>query len=62
MEENEDRSIAAYNSHTWVGHRSYIPGEPDNYDEYCSECGCTNLGDPVEFPDLEYPFCDEIGY
>lgn len=55
--DDDDNDNAAYNSHTWVGYRQYIPGEPDEYIVYCSVCGVEDSGSPDEFPDLQYPTC-----
>lgn len=50
-----------YSTHRWVGGR--MGGSPANeasYEQvcYCADCGCENLGDPAEFPELQYPPCD----
>lgn len=40
--------------HEWEGKKIYVPGEPDDYVEYCKKCGTENPGsytpgdDPVE--------------
>lgn len=50
-----------YTSHKWKGYRTDVPGQPTEYDRACEDCGCADLGDPGEFPDLQYPHCDEMG-
>jgi len=60
--EPADPRYAAYDSHRWTGKRQCIPGEPDEWFRYCDACGCEDLGDPREFPDLNYPRCDAAGY
>lgn len=46
-----------YKSHKW---KSQLQSTPSVYEWvcFCDVCGCENLGDPNEFPDLEYPECD----
>ena len=51
----------AYKTHRWVGAR--MGGSPANESSYewiifCADCGCEDLGDPAEFPQLQYPVCD----
>lgn len=34
--------------HEWEGKKIYIPGEPDDYVEYCKHCGMENPGSWME--------------
>lgn len=41
--------------HKWVGHMNHVPGEPDDYVEYCDTCGAEKVDE-----DSEMPSCEEI--
>jgi len=49
-----------YRSHKW---KSVLQSTPSVYEWvcYCEDCGCENMGDPAEFPELEYPNCGSEG-
>jgi hypothetical protein len=43
-----------YKSHSFVGKRDYLTNEMM---AYCQDCGCEDMGDPAELPELKYPRC-----
>jgi hypothetical protein len=53
-----EKSARNYASHRW---KSELQSTPSVYEWvcYCDDCGCENLGDPAEFPNLEYPNCTQ---
>lgn len=44
--------------HKWTGQRSYVPGEPDEYDEFCDNCGMNKPGEDQPIPPCPPP--DEV--
>jgi hypothetical protein len=53
-------NISPYDTHRWNSRQR--GGSPDDANSAemicaCEECGCENMGDPAEFPDLDYPIC-----
>ena len=50
-----------YRTHKWTFHpsNSAFGNDPTDPVTVCSECGCEDRGDPAEFPELEYPNCEE---
>ena len=50
-----------YQSHNWKTVKQNVPGEPDERITYCDDCGIEDRGDPLEFDNLEYPNCGEVG-
>ena len=65
MAERRDHTSAndlAYDSHSWKTERQMADyGAGVEYIVVCDECGCEYHGDPAEFPELEYPMCDQMG-
>jgi hypothetical protein len=45
---DDDARLQLECDHKWTGHKNYIPGEPDDYIEYCELCGMENPGSFVE--------------
>ena len=52
--------IDPYYSHRWKTMFQPIEGiaSPVEAVCYCMDCGCENMGDPAEFPELKYPQCE----
>ena len=49
-----------YASHRWKSERQMTDyGTGYEYFSVCDECGCENRGDPAEFPELDYPACED---
>lgn len=51
-----------YASHTWVASRCGGPSDPPEWITYCAVCGIEDLGNPIEFTDIEYPVCEDVQY
>jgi hypothetical protein len=43
-----DRYLQVICDHVWTGRLVYVPGEPDDYAEWCEKCGMENTGSFVE--------------
>lgn len=54
-------SLSAYGTHAWETILTpSTPSEPSERVCVCRECGLENLGHPDEFPEIEYPGCEEM--
>lgn len=51
--------VDAFDTHSWVTKDAGGPSDPPDYVTYCRVCGIEHLGDPAEFPELEYPPCHQ---
>ena len=50
-----------YATHHWIGARQDTDyGTGFEYISFCANCGCEDLGDPAEFPELAYPNCNDM--
>lgn len=58
---DEQTNLDNYNSHTWQTYRHDSEFIGVEYVVACSECGHENIGDPIEFPDVEYINCRDMG-
>jgi hypothetical protein len=59
---DQDKNQENYSSHKWKTDRYSSAEIGIEYVTTCYECGIENMGDPSEFPEMEYPNCNEVEY